>query len=199
MYGIIVNELFSWRKIITKQSDKYVLAVGLRTLPDAVCAALTAFLQSRYRIVTADADVWISGDADDAGEKAVPVLYLLSGESQPTLTRLGDIVADMASAPALYLPPVAIGQAILKPVQKTLESADGDIMLTDKETDILIHLARAGAQGMARDALLHRVWGYGEGINTHTLETHIYRLRQKIGDSLIVTDDRGYSISGVSV
>ncbi len=169
--------------------------MGIRSLPDAVSATLTSFLQRQYRIVTADADVWISGDADDVGETAVPVLHLLSGETAPTLTRLGDLVADMASAPSLYLSPVAMGDATLKPAQKTLATAAGDIVLTDKETDILIHLARVGDRGMARDALLHRVWGYGDGINTHTLETHIYRLRQKIGDTLIITDDRGYSIA----
>lgn len=54
------------------------------------------------------------------------------------------------------------------------------LSLTEKEAAILTSLYRAGGDGLTREALLGKVWGYGSGISTHTLETHIYRLRQKI-------------------
>lgn len=54
------------------------------------------------------------------------------------------------------------------------------IRLTEKETAILRFLYRAGATPVSRETLLGEVWGYNAGVNTHTLETHIYRLRQKI-------------------
>ena len=54
------------------------------------------------------------------------------------------------------------------------------IRLTEKETSILKYLYRAGDRPVGRDTLLGEVWGYNAGVTTHTLETHIYRLRQKI-------------------
>ena len=54
------------------------------------------------------------------------------------------------------------------------------VRLTEKETAILKYLYRAGDQVIGRDTLLGEVWGYNAGVTTHTLETHVYRLRQKI-------------------
>lgn len=54
------------------------------------------------------------------------------------------------------------------------------IVLTDKERDILVALWRAPDKSLSREALLDAVWAYAQGVETHTLETHIYRLRQKI-------------------
>ena len=54
------------------------------------------------------------------------------------------------------------------------------IRLTEKETSILKYLYRAGEKPIGRDQLLGEVWGYNAGVTTHTLETHVYRLRQKI-------------------
>ena len=70
-------------------------------------------------------------------------------------------------------------------VQAGLQAADRrararKIRLTEKETSILKYLYRAGDKVVSRDVLLHEVWGYNAGVTTHTLETHIYRLRQKI-------------------
>ena len=52
--------------------------------------------------------------------------------------------------------------------------------MTEKETAILKYLYRAGDRAIGRDTLLGEVWGYNAGVTTHTLETHVYRLRQKI-------------------
>ncbi len=74
-----------------------------------------------------------------------------------------------------------IGPYTFKPSAKMLiDEKDKKIRLTEKETSILKFLFRAGQKVVTRDVLLHEVWGYNAGVTTHTLETHIYRLRQKI-------------------
>lgn len=66
------------------------------------------------------------------------------------------------------------------PAQRLLQDAKGvKIWLTAKEVDILRHLQRAGGY-VSKQALLSEVWGYNPSVSSHTLETHIYRLRQKI-------------------
>ncbi len=94
-----------------------------------------------------------------------------------------------------------IGQYTFQPSQKILvEEENGDkIRLTEKETAILKYLYRAEKQVITRDILLEEVWGYNSGVTTHTLETHIYRLRQKIernpsNAQLLVTESGGYKL-----
>jgi DNA-binding response OmpR family regulator len=94
----------------------------------------------------------------------------------------------------------AIGPYTFKPAAKMLIDGRGSkIRLTDKETSILKYLYRAGERVVTRDVLLHEVWGYNAGVTTHTLETHIYRLRQKIEKDpseaeLLVTETGGYKL-----
>ena len=74
-----------------------------------------------------------------------------------------------------------IGRYTFRPSAKMLVDERGQkVRLTEKETAILKYLYRAGEKVITRDVLLHEVWGYNSGVTTHTLETHIYRLRQKI-------------------
>ncbi len=93
-----------------------------------------------------------------------------------------------------------IGPYSFQPAAKTLEAADGaKVRLTDKETSILKYLYRQGPKTITRDILLKEVWGYNNRVTTHTLETHIYRLRQKIerdpsNARLLVTEDGGYRL-----
>ena len=80
-----------------------------------------------------------------------------------------------------------------------IDEAEKKIRLTEKETNILKFLYRANDSVVARDTLLHEVWGYNAGVTTHTLETHIYRLRQKIEPNpsearLLVTESGGYRL-----
>jgi DNA-binding response OmpR family regulator len=80
------------------------------------------------------------------------------------------------------------------------QSRGRKVRLTDKETGIIRRLLRAGRAGMNRQALLNDVWGYSSGVTTHTLETHVYRLRQKIeqnpaAPSLLLTIGNGYALS----
>ncbi|MEM9222765.1 MAG: response regulator transcription factor [Pseudomonadota bacterium] len=94
----------------------------------------------------------------------------------------------------------AIGHYTFKPAAKILVEDDGKrVRLTEKETAILKYLYRAGEKPVTRDVLLHEVWGYNSGVTTHTLETHIYRLRQKMernpaSAELLVTEAGGYKL-----
>ncbi len=93
-----------------------------------------------------------------------------------------------------------LGPYTFKPAQKMLVTdEEKKIRLTEKETNILKFLYRATDGVVARDVLLHEVWGYNAGVTTHTLETHIYRLRQKIEPDpsnarLLVTESGGYRL-----
>lgn len=94
-----------------------------------------------------------------------------------------------------------IGPYEFRPSVKMLVTeADKKIRLTEKETSILKYLYRAGGKPVTRDTLLDEVWGYNSGVTTHTLETHVYRLRQKIEPdpanlSLLLTEGGGYRLS----
>ena len=93
-----------------------------------------------------------------------------------------------------------LGPYTFKPAAKMLLTEDEKkIRLTEKETNILKFLYRASDGVVPRDTLLHEVWGYNAGVTTHTLETHIYRLRQKIEPDpsnarLLVTESGGYRL-----
>jgi len=92
-----------------------------------------------------------------------------------------------------------IGPYTFRPSAKLLVDPKGKrVRLTEKETNILKFLYRSG-DTVPRDTLLHEVWGYNPAVTTHTLETHIYRLRQKIETSpgqaqLLVTESGGYRL-----
>ena len=93
-----------------------------------------------------------------------------------------------------------IGHYTFKPASKLLlDAASNKLRLTEKETAILKYLYRAGEKVVSREILLQEVWGYNSGVTTHTLETHIYRLRQKIEKDpshaeLLVTESGGYKL-----
>jgi len=93
-----------------------------------------------------------------------------------------------------------VGPYVFKPSQKVLiDEKGGKIRLTEKETAIIRYLYRADRRVVTRDVLLEEVWGYNSGVTTHTLETHVYRLRQKIEPEpsnarLIVTESGGYKL-----
>jgi DNA-binding response OmpR family regulator len=94
----------------------------------------------------------------------------------------------------------AIGPYSFQPSSKLLMGSKGNkVRLTEKETAILRFLFRAGQKAISREVLLQEVWGYNSGVTTHTLETHIYRLRQKIEKDaampeILVTEAGGYKL-----
>ncbi len=93
-----------------------------------------------------------------------------------------------------------VGPYTFKPSQKLLTDArGGKVRLTEKEAAIIKYLYRSDGKVVTRDTLLEEVWGYNSGVTTHTLETHVYRLRQKIerdpsNAQLLVTESGGYKL-----
>ncbi|MBT5049271.1 MAG: response regulator transcription factor [Rhodospirillaceae bacterium] len=95
----------------------------------------------------------------------------------------------------------SLGPYSFRPAAKMLLSPDSNnkIRLTEKESAILKYLLRSGDSVVGRDELLNDVWGYNSGVTTHTLETHVYRLRQKLekdpsNAEILVTEPGGYRL-----
>ena len=94
-----------------------------------------------------------------------------------------------------------IGNLSFVPANKILHVIGSDRMqaLTEKEATILKFLYRAFPNDVTKDDLLAEVWGFQNGVSTHTLETHIYRLRQKISrltkKQLVLTIEKGYRLA----
>lgn len=94
----------------------------------------------------------------------------------------------------------SVGPYTFTPSQKMLIDGNGKkVRLTEKEASIIKYLYRNGPKVVTRDTLLEEVWGYNSGVTTHTLETHVYRLRQKIENdpsnaSILVTESGGYKL-----
>ena len=94
-----------------------------------------------------------------------------------------------------------IGPYTFQPSAKLLldNETNKKVRLTDKEAAILKYLYRSGDRVVGREVLLDEVWGYNAGVTTHTLETHVYRLRQKIerdpsNARILVTEPGGYKL-----
>ena len=95
----------------------------------------------------------------------------------------------------------AIGPYTFRPAAKLLveNGTNKKVRLTEKEAAILKYLYRSGERVVGRDTLLNEVWGYNAGVTTHTLETHVYRLRQKIERDpakaeILITEPGGYRL-----
>lgn len=93
-----------------------------------------------------------------------------------------------------------VGPYEFRPSTKLLTDANGrKIRLTEKETNILKYLYRSSGKPVGREELLSEIWGYNSNVTTHTLETHVYRLRQKIepdpaNSKLLLTETGGYRL-----
>jgi DNA-binding response OmpR family regulator len=115
------------------------------------------------------------------------------------LSRLHALLAVFEASPGAA---IALSGYAFHPVAKLLEGKGGArIRLTEKEAAILLYLHRAGGRAVPRAELLGEVWGYSSAVTTHTLETHVYRLRRKIEPDpqqarLLVTEEGGYRLGG---
>jgi DNA-binding response OmpR family regulator len=141
------------------------------------------------------------------GSDADTILGLDSGANDyiPKPFRLGVLLARLrAQLRQFELSDDAtfpIGPYTFRPSAKMLINPESNrkVHLTEKETAILKYLYRMGDRPVAREVLLDEVWGYNAGVTTHTLETHIYRLRQKIEPEptqarILVTEPGGYRL-----
>ncbi|MEM6781843.1 MAG: winged helix-turn-helix domain-containing protein [Pseudomonadota bacterium] len=97
---------------------------------------------------------------------------------------------------------VSIGPYKFMPIAMILQNEDSgiDIKLTEKERDLLFFLYTQNGEIASRQTILQKLWGYADGVETHTLETHFYRLRQKIekdpaNPELLVTSELGYILN----
>ncbi|HET7084183.1 MAG TPA: response regulator transcription factor [Rhizomicrobium sp.] len=138
-----------------------------------------------------------------------PIVLIVDGDASPTeesLTRPFRFSALLAKlhvlnnhhAPADDAAAVRIGPYTFHPSAKLLQADGRKVRLTEKETNILKFL-HASAGTVPRDILLHEVWGYSPAVATHTLETHIYRLRKKIEQDpakaqILLTEGGGYRL-----
>jgi DNA-binding response OmpR family regulator len=137
----------------------------------------------------------------DAGDEFEPVDHVRKPfRIADLLMRIRELLRAQEQSEDVFL---RIGPYRFYAGTKTLVADDAGpdrkVRLTEKETDILKYLYGMGAQVVSREELLTEVWGYNSGVTTHTLETHIYRLRQKIEADpshaqLLVTDAGGYRL-----
>jgi DNA-binding response OmpR family regulator len=140
---------------------------------------------------TSDADVVTGLDAGANDYVSKPFKFAV------LLARIrAQLRSHEASEDAIF----KIGPYTFRPGAKMLVSEKGSkLKLTEKETAILRFLYRAGQKVVSRDILLQEVWGYNAAVTTHTLETHVYRLRQKIESNpssarILVTEPGGYKL-----
>jgi len=184
-------------KAKTEQHDLIILDVGLPDMDGREVCRLLRKSGVKCPIVmltghTSDADTILGLDAGANDYVAKPFKFAV------LLARVrAQLRQHEQSEDAVF----AIGPYSFRPAMKLLLDEDGKkIRLTEKETNILKYLYRATDGVVGRDVLLHEVWGYNAGVTTHTLETHIYRLRQKIEPDpsnarLLVTESGGYRLS----
>jgi DNA-binding response OmpR family regulator len=106
-------------------------------------------------------------------------------ESFPKPLRLGHLLARLKfyleTAPRLRGKPLTFGPFRLEPHNRQIVTEGGAVIhLTEKETALLEYLGHRNSP-VTREELLAAIWGYDARIDTHTLETHIYQLRRKLG------------------
>lgn len=184
-----------------KKQDKSLGKILASSLPDGVRRALEGYAELLPDARAAEADILICGNSGDCSKPAglrpaTPIVTLFRARPE----RLSQILRRLQQAtdePALHIHDFSLGDYIFSPQERSLQLKDGsEISLTDRETDMLLYLARRGDRAASREELLKDVWRYQDGVDTHTLETHIYRLRQKLGDSadLLITTEEGYRL-----
>jgi DNA-binding response OmpR family regulator len=187
-------------RFLSTRDAPYAAVIMDAALPDgdghAVCARLRANGLSMPVILMNGSDRSVT--ADDTITIAKP--FRLSELMARLRTRLDAraAISSLNDPPA----PIRIGPYEFSHADKALrhDAANIRIRLTEKEAAILAFLHRMGERAVPRRELLTEVWGYNPAVTTHTLETHIYRLRRKIEADpakacLLVTEAGGYRLA----
>lgn len=134
-------------------------------------------------------DITLTSSAQDAD-------ITIGAESFPWPITLYQLQRELQTGTAAQ--PINLQRGIVfKPEERRIDAAEMSIELTEKEAKLLQLLVNAGAEGLSKEQLLTRVWGYTEGVDTHTLETHIHRLRGKMKElksleNNLITTMEGY-------
>ena len=94
---------------------------------------------------------------------------------------------------------IDLGRYNLDLNSRILNQNEKELELTEKESSILIFLKQS-KDPVKIDQLQEKVWGYNSELETHTVETHVYRLRKKINDKFndnefIISDKKGYFLN----
>ena len=191
----------------------------------AAAEALLIARDARYDVIILDVGL-PDGDGRDLCARLrrhgvkVPIIILTGSDEEADVVRglnagandyiakpfrLGELLARVRAQLRIFENSedavFTIGPYTFRPSVKLLQehARNRRIRLTEKEAAILKFLYRAGTRPVARQVLLNEVWGYNAAVTTHTLETHIYRLRQKIEPDpsnarLLVTEGGGYRL-----
>jgi DNA-binding response OmpR family regulator len=201
---------------------------GAESIEEA--SALLGVADTRYDAILLDVSL-PDGDGRDFCKKLrlsgikIPILMLTGSNSESDVVRgldsgandyivkpfrLNELLARLraqlrsfeSSEDAVF----TIGPYVFRPAAKQLVEPlkNKRIRLTDKEASILKFLYRAAGRPVARQVLLNEVWGYNAAVTTHTLETHVYRLRQKIepdpaSTKLLLTEGGGYRLDPAAI
>lgn len=168
-------------------------------------------------------DALVILDLDDAEERRACVERLRAAAHAGPLLILGDTGAAESPEDEPIARPVRLGTLLARidahaaepegaetyqlgpyefvPADRELRHSGGAgaIRLTELERKLLACLAEAEGAMIAREQLLALVWGYSAGVDTHTVETHVWRLRQKIetddpATHFLVTEPGGYRV-----
>ena len=219
---LIVDDDDDLRALLAEQLE----AEGFSTSTASTGAeGVEAALKARPDLVLMDLDLpdingrEASRRLRDGGGTAPIIMLTAAGSDDDTIQGLEAGAADYVTKPfkfSLLLARIraqlraheqsedatfTIGPYSFQPGNKLLVDAKGKrLRLTDKEANILKFLYRAGDNAVSREVLLAEVWGYNAGVTTHTLETHVYRLRQKIEPDpakakLLLTEAGGYRLA----
>ncbi len=168
--------------------EKIVEALARHKIEGNVAAFCNGTEQERY--------IWI-GSREETPPEGLSGYFIRPVRMGMLLDRVRALLEARVNAEVDMI----IGPYILDSINSELRRNDGRIVrLTDKEKDILLLLGEAKGAVVSREMLLEKVWAYAPNLETHTLETHIYRLRQKIEHDparpeILLTDESGYKIS----
>jgi DNA-binding response OmpR family regulator len=209
---------------VSAEDRRFLLVDGDPALAEALAEQLRR--SGGFSVEIASPDAVIAGIDDDSYAPAALIGALRAGGHDGPLLLLAASDEKLPGADAVLARPFRlagllqlietllsaapsdfrlIGPYRFRPDEKLLVDADltREIRLTEKEAAILEYLALAGDRTTTRELLLNEVWGYHSGVTTHTLETHVYRLRQKIetdpaNAAILVSEPGGYRLAGGS-